>query len=80
MYKDGQRILERQRFQFPTSWLYVENLEGEWGAFNEIIKRKDSTIQTQVCTLLLFVSIIVSVTQILFNLGCKSATKDRVGR
>lgn len=51
VYRDGQRILERQRFQFPTSWLHVENLEGEWGAFNEIIKRKDSSIQTQVASL-----------------------------
>ncbi|XP_019877694.2 dynein heavy chain, cytoplasmic isoform X2 [Aethina tumida] len=51
VYREGQRILERQRFQFPTSWLHVENLEGEWGAFNEIIKRKDSSIQTQVASL-----------------------------
>ncbi|CAH1114572.1 unnamed protein product [Psylliodes chrysocephalus] len=51
IYKEGQRILERQRFQFPTNWLHVENLEGEWGAFNEIIKRKDSSIQTQVASL-----------------------------
>ncbi|KAJ8974295.1 hypothetical protein NQ317_014466 [Molorchus minor] len=51
IYREGQRILERQRFQFPTAWLHVENLEGEWGAFNEIIKRKDSSIQTQVASL-----------------------------
>ncbi|KAI4467240.1 dynein heavy chain [Holotrichia oblita] len=51
VYREGQRILERQRFQFPNSWLHVENLEGEWGAFNEIIKRKDSSIQTQVASL-----------------------------
>lgn len=31
--------------------MHVENLEGEWGAFNEIIKRKDSSIQTQVASL-----------------------------
>jgi hypothetical protein len=49
VYREGQRILERQRFQFPSSWLHVDNIEGEWGAFNEIIKRKDSSIQTQVC-------------------------------
>ena len=48
MYKEGQRILERQRFTFPPSWLYVDNIEGEWGAFNDILKRKDSSIQTQV--------------------------------
>ncbi|XP_017775192.1 PREDICTED: dynein heavy chain, cytoplasmic isoform X3 [Nicrophorus vespilloides] len=51
IYREGQRILERQRFQFPSNWLHVENLEGEWGAFNEIIKRKDSSIQTQVASL-----------------------------
>ena len=42
VYKDGQRILERQRFVFPSNWLHVDNVDGEWGAFNEIIKRKDA--------------------------------------
>ena len=51
MYKDGQRILERHRYQFPQNWLHVDNIEGEWGAFNEIIKRKDSSIQGQVASL-----------------------------
>lgn len=51
LYKEGQRILERQRFQFPTTWLYSDNVEGEWGAFSDIIHRKDSSIQTQVASL-----------------------------
>lgn len=51
LYKEGQRILERQRFQFPTAWLYSDNIEGEWGAFSDIIKRKDVSIQTQVASL-----------------------------
>ena len=51
MYREGQRILEKQRFQFPQQWLHVDNIEGEWGAFNEIMRRKDSSIQTQVNTL-----------------------------
>ncbi|XP_044006814.1 dynein heavy chain, cytoplasmic isoform X3 [Aphidius gifuensis] len=51
IYREGQRILERQRFQFPSTWLHVDNIEGEWGAFNEIIKRKDMSIQTQVASL-----------------------------
>ena len=51
MYKEGQRILERQRFQFPSNWLYSDNLDGEWGAFNDIMRRKDSSIQTQVASL-----------------------------
>ena len=51
IYREGQRILERQRFQFPTQWLHVDNIDGEWGAFNEIIRRKDASIQNQVNSL-----------------------------
>ena len=50
-FKDGQRILERQRFQFPSSWLHVDNVDGEWSAFNEIIKRKNVAISSQVASL-----------------------------
>ncbi|CAF4132742.1 unnamed protein product, partial [Rotaria sp. Silwood2] len=50
-YKDAQKILERQRYQFPSNWLYVDNVEGEWGAFNEILSRKNSSIQNQVVQL-----------------------------
>lgn len=51
IFREAQRILERQRFQFPNNWLHVDNIEGEWSAFNEIIKRKDTAIQTQVASL-----------------------------
>lgn len=56
MYKEAQRILERQRFQFPSNWLYIDNVEGEWGAFTDIMKRKDSSIQTQVASLQMKIS------------------------
>ncbi|KPM05539.1 dynein heavy chain, cytoplasmic-like protein [Sarcoptes scabiei] len=51
IFKEGQRILERQRFQFPNNWLHVDNIEGEWSAFNEIMKRKDASIQQQITSL-----------------------------
>ena len=51
VYREGQRILERQRFQFPDQWLHVGNIDGEWGAFNKIMRRKDSSIQNQVNSL-----------------------------
>lgn len=51
VFQEAEQILQRQRFQFPNSWLHVDNIEGEWSAFNEIIKRKDSAIQTQVASL-----------------------------
>lgn len=51
IFKLGQLTLERQRFQFPSNWLHVDNLEGEWGAFNEIMKRRESAIQAQIASL-----------------------------
>ena len=50
VFHSGQKMLERNRFQFPSSWLHVDNVEGEWSAFNEIMKRKDAIMQTQVNT------------------------------
>jgi len=50
-YAGAQKILERQRYQFPTSWLYADHIQGEWGAFNEILRRKDLSIQSQVSLL-----------------------------
>ncbi|XP_050037127.2 dynein heavy chain, cytoplasmic isoform X2 [Dermacentor andersoni] len=51
LYKEGQRILERQRFQFPNWWLHVDNVEGEWSAFTEMMRRKDTAISSQVASL-----------------------------
>lgn len=51
VYKEGQRMLERQRFQLPSNWLHIDSVEGEWSSFSEILKRKDSSIQTQVASL-----------------------------
>ena len=41
----------RQRFQLPRQWLHEDNIDGEWGAFNEIKRRKDSSIQDRVNSL-----------------------------
>ena len=48
IFKESQRILERQRFQFPQNWLHSDNIEGEWTAFCDILDRKDTSIQGQV--------------------------------
>ena len=45
-YKEGHRILKGQRFQFPNHWLHINDIEDEWGAFSEIVKRKDDAIQS----------------------------------
>ncbi|KAI9295785.1 dynein heavy chain [Neoconidiobolus thromboides FSU 785] len=51
LYRHGQKTLERQRYQFPSDWLYVDQVEGEWSAFNEILARKNNSIQEQVAGL-----------------------------
>ncbi|KAJ3351758.1 hypothetical protein GGF32_004086 [Allomyces javanicus] len=47
-FRTGQKVLERQRYSFPQEWIYIEQIEGEWSAFNEILIRKDNSIQEQV--------------------------------
>lgn len=47
IFATGQQTLERQRYQFPGEWLYVDQVQGEWSAFNEILKRKNDSIQQQ---------------------------------
>lgn len=48
LFRDGQKMLERQRYQFPDNWLYSDNVEGEYSSFVEILSRKQNAIQTQV--------------------------------
>lgn len=47
IFGSGQQTLQRQRYQFPQDWLYVDQIEGEWSAFNEILSRKNVSIQEQ---------------------------------
>ncbi|VDN96525.1 unnamed protein product [Rodentolepis nana] len=51
LYKSGQNILLRDRFQFPNNWRDSENIQGEWSAFQEILRRKESSISTEVASL-----------------------------
>ena len=44
----GQKTLERQRFAFGADWLHVDQVQGEWSAFTDILKRKDDSIQEQI--------------------------------
>ncbi|KAF7293526.1 Dynein heavy chain protein 1 [Mycena indigotica] len=36
---------------FPDDWLYSDQLRGEWSAYNEILKRKNDSIQEQLAGL-----------------------------
>ncbi|CAG8621164.1 6805_t:CDS:10, partial [Dentiscutata erythropus] len=60
IFREGHKILERQRYQFPSDWVHIEQLEGEWSAFNEILDKKDNQIQEQIDGLILKIKNFVS--------------------
>ncbi|KAJ5148038.1 hypothetical protein N7526_001390 [Penicillium atrosanguineum] len=47
LFRQGQTTLARQRYQFPSDWLHVENVDGEWAALNELLTRKSKIVQDQ---------------------------------
>ncbi|KAJ9053275.1 dynein heavy chain [Entomophthora muscae] len=51
LFRHGQKTLERQRYQFAADWVYVDQVEGEWSAFNEILNLKNNSIQEQLAGL-----------------------------
>lgn len=47
LFRQGQTTLARQRYPFPSDWLHVENVDGEWTALNELLARKSKIVQDQ---------------------------------
>ncbi|TGZ77375.1 dynein heavy chain [Ascodesmis nigricans] len=47
LFKHGETTLNRQRYQFPNDWLFVDQINGEWQALNEILARKSKIVQDQ---------------------------------
>ncbi|KAI3378322.1 hypothetical protein SNEBB_011029, partial [Seison nebaliae] len=43
----SETLMEKHRYTFPSEWLYMECIEGEWSALNEILNRRDTVIQEQ---------------------------------
>ena len=40
VFRQGQTLLTRQRYQFPAEWLPVDQVDHEWTALSEILERK----------------------------------------
>ncbi|KAL2829944.1 dynein heavy chain, N-terminal region 1-domain-containing protein, partial [Aspergillus cavernicola] len=47
LFRQGQATLVRQRYQFPSDWLHIENVDGEWAALNELLDRKSKIVNEQ---------------------------------
>jgi dynein heavy chain 1, cytosolic len=54
VFRTGQDLLQRQRFQFPPDWVDCDMVEGEWSAFNEMLNRKNATLNDAVIYLATF--------------------------
>lgn len=47
IFRQGQTLLTRQRYQFGSDWLYIDQVEQEWAILNEILSRKLRIVEDQ---------------------------------
>jgi dynein heavy chain 1 len=47
LFRQGQTTLARYRFQFPSNWLFIDQIDNEWSALNEILVRRTKVIDAQ---------------------------------
>ena len=46
-FRQGQTLLTRQRYQFGSDWLDIDQLDHEWTALNDILERKLKIVDDQ---------------------------------
>ncbi|KAL3472098.1 dynein heavy chain, cytoplasmic [Aspergillus californicus] len=47
LFRQGQATLVRQRYQFASDWLHVENVDGEWAALTQLLASKSEIVAGQ---------------------------------
>ena len=47
VFRQGQTLLTRQRYQFPADWLYVDQIDNEWATLIDILERKLKIVSDQ---------------------------------
>lgn len=50
-FRTGQMLLERQRFHFGSDWLWLDNVEGEWNSFRQILAKKSQKMEAEIPSL-----------------------------
>ncbi|KAG5519734.1 hypothetical protein PMAC_000007 [Pneumocystis sp. 'macacae'] len=48
LYQQGQTVLSRQRYHFGNDWLYIDQIEAEWGMLSDILGRKTLLMTDQI--------------------------------
>ncbi|KAF1990825.1 hypothetical protein K402DRAFT_460233 [Aulographum hederae CBS 113979] len=46
-FRQGQTTLTRQRHQFPSEWLHIDQIDNEWAILNDVLDRKSRVVQDQ---------------------------------
>ena len=44
-FKDGQKLLELQRFHFPNDWTFSDQIEGDWLVVKQLLARKNEDFE-----------------------------------
>lgn len=47
IFRQGQTLLDRQRYQFANDWLFVDQIDHEWTVLNDILDRKIKVVEDQ---------------------------------
>ncbi|KAK3059404.1 hypothetical protein LTS18_010951, partial [Coniosporium uncinatum] len=46
-FRAGQTTLTRQRYQYPSDWLHIDQIDNEWAILNDVLDRKSRLVQDQ---------------------------------
>jgi dynein heavy chain 1, cytosolic len=47
VFRQGQQMLYRNRYQFPNDWLDIQQVESMWESFNDLLARKSKIVEDQ---------------------------------
>jgi dynein heavy chain 1, cytosolic len=47
-YKNGKKILDKQRFHYPNDFCNMDQLESEWSKFKQILNKKSKSMEEQI--------------------------------
>ncbi|KAF2709100.1 hypothetical protein K504DRAFT_456000 [Pleomassaria siparia CBS 279.74] len=47
IFRQGQTALGRQRYQFPSDWLHMDQIDHEWQTLNDVLDRKTKIANDQ---------------------------------
>ncbi|TKA59707.1 Dynein heavy chain, cytoplasmic, partial [Cryomyces minteri] len=51
VFRQGQMALSRHRYQFAADWLFVDQVDQEWAALNDVLDRKSKVLHDQMAAL-----------------------------